>query len=531
MKGTTVSRRSFLTGASVVALGAAASGMVTGCGSQSNIQTSDSTETLSETSKTSTWSFEVAPPPIADEDISEVRETSILVIGAGPSGFASALSALDAGEKDVIIVSKASSFNALGGSIHAVNSKQCKEIGYECDVETISHDIREELKLMSNAGDTAKWMRAALASGEMMDWLSSYTEAAGFQTVIEVAPNEPDNVYKGPIGTHGFIGNGIPMAGVGVGAALGVMEDAIKEKGGQIHYDTTVEQLVRENNNTGRVTAAIAKVDGKYVKYVASKGIILATGCITQNPEMLQKFAPEAYEVTQYGIPQSPNSGEGTCMAFWVGAAPQKNWPWAAALYTPLFYAVDPNTFDFVSTGPTYQNTMPGLAVNKAGIRFMNEDISCCMAVSPLTKQPDMTAFTIWTKNFATALEPWCLFGQYYQDLSVNQYTGEEMIAKWDQYAGSEGVGETPLECNRFDTIEELAEHFELPLEELTKTITTYNEKCAQGYDDEFGKRPGRLIPIEEEGPYYVMKYTPALMSMFGGPPEFPTSYDVVGRS
>ncbi len=201
-----------------------------------------------------------------------------------------------------------------------------------------------------------------------------------------------------------------------------------------------------------------------------------------------------------------------------LGAAPQKNWPWAAAYYSPLFYAVNPETFDFVSTGPTYQNTMPGLAVNKEGKRFMNEDISCCMSYSPLMKQPDMTGFTIWTKNFATELEPWCLFGQYYQDMSVNQYTGEEMIAKWDQYAGFEGVGETPLESNRFDSLDELAKHFDLPLETLKETIATYNEKCAQGYDDEFGKRAGRLIPIEEEGPYYAMKYTPALMSMFGGP-------------
>ena len=102
--------------------------------------------------------------------------------------------------------------------------------------------------------------------------------------------------------------------------------------------------------------------------------------------------------------------------------------------------------------------------------------------------------------------------------MSVNQYTGEEMIAKWDQYAGFEGVGETPLESNRFDSLDELAKHFDLPLETLKETIATYNEKCAQGYDDEFGKRAGRLIPIEEEGPYYAMKYTPALMSMFGGP-------------
>ena len=43
------------------------------------------------------WSFEIAPDPIADEDIAEVVEDDIIVVGAGMAGICTAAAAAEVG--------------------------------------------------------------------------------------------------------------------------------------------------------------------------------------------------------------------------------------------------------------------------------------------------------------------------------------------------------------------------------------------------------------------------------------------------
>ena len=53
-------------------------------------------------------------------------------------------------------------------------------------------------------------------------------------------------------------------------------EEKIKEQGGQIHYSTIGQYLIREDDNTGRVSAIVAKdPDGNYVKYIGKKAIVV----------------------------------------------------------------------------------------------------------------------------------------------------------------------------------------------------------------------------------------------------------------
>lgn len=513
--GSGLTRRVFLAGGATIGVSAALAA-VTGCSSTPSASNAADTTNGSN----GEWAFEVPPKPIDESLITKTVETGILVIGAGPAGFSTALSALDSGESKVVVVAKGNSPSAMGGSMHAMNSSYAQSIGKGVTPDELSHRLRAEWKAQSNNADEAKYMRAAYNSGKMMDWLSAYMTEAGYQTVMEIAPADDDGVFAAPSGAHGFVGNGIPAAGLGIGAALAVMQEQIIAKGGEINFSTTVEQLVREDDNTGRVTAAIAvTADGEYVKYVAQKGVVLATGCITQNDEMLQRFAPQAYAVKQAGGRMtSPNDGHGTRMALWVGAAPQKNWPWGTAYYVAQFYRFDTETLTLTYTGPRYYNMMPSLAVNAEGKRFMNEDSSCGLGVSPHFKQPGMLSYSIWTKNLAYALAPWEDFGRYYGGEDKGTYTGDEIIEVWDTFLGEGPGGEQALEKARFDTIEEIAEHFKLPIDVLKETISNYNQKCERGVDDEYGKRSARLVPVDLSGPFYVMKTMPCVMAVFGGP-------------
>jgi succinate dehydrogenase/fumarate reductase flavoprotein subunit len=54
------------------------------------------------------------------------------------------------------------------------------------------------------------------------------------------------------------------------------------------------------------------------------------------------------------------------------------------------------------------------------------------------------------------------------------------------------------------DTLEELAQQIGMPAEALVETVRRYNQFCANGVDEDFGKQPPLLIPLEH-GPYYAV--------------------------
>ena len=66
------------------------------------------------------------------------------------------------------------------------------------------------------------------------------------------------------------------------------------------------------------------------------------------------------------------------------------------------------------------------------------------------------------------------------------------------------------------NTIEELAEHFDLDVATLAETVTRYNEFCTQGFDGEFGKAPSFLEPIAT-GPFYIARIDALIVVVDGG--------------
>lgn len=189
-----LNRRNFLKAG--IAMGAGAMLTATGCAPQAPAKDgegvqNETTQKMADTSDiTAKWSFETAPDPIPSDAIAKVESTAIVVVGAGPSGFAAALSALDAGESNVVVLAKSPTYNALGGSMHAFNTKTMKSYGYELSDNEISHRLRTEWLHQGNMCDHNKWARAAYASGEAMDWLCAFVEAEGNRTVLEIGPHD-----------------------------------------------------------------------------------------------------------------------------------------------------------------------------------------------------------------------------------------------------------------------------------------------------------------------------------------------------
>jgi len=55
------------------------------------------------------------------------------------------------------------------------------------------------------------------------------------------------------------------------------------------------------------------------------------------------------------------------------------------------------------------------------------------------------------------------------------------------------------------DTIEELAEKLNIPSDNLVASVKRYNELCANGVDEDYGKEVNRMTPVDT-APYYGIR-------------------------
>ena len=339
------SRRDFLKFGAVGAAGAAAAGIV-GCTPSGGatdeakaaspamdgaINSSDAVLKL--TDGMPKWSFMIPPEPVPDDQITETVENDIIVVGGGMSGFTTAVSAAEQGAK-VTLFSAASAPISRGGSNYAKNSKVMEELGIEPfdPVPFYYHEMRAA----SFAVDQQKWMRGYNESEEAMNWMIDIARESGLQVIME-----RDNTFDlGPNYAHAFSTEGnSAMVSTGQQGAVEALEAKAQKLGVEIIYDTKAEQLIREDDNKGRVTGVIASkmADGSYVKFVAKQAVVLATGDFSNDKEMLAAYCPMVlplvgYEQGEIDYNTSFNltgiyGGDGQKMGLWVGAAWQHAYP------------------------------------------------------------------------------------------------------------------------------------------------------------------------------------------------------------
>ena len=219
------------------------------------------------------WSFEIAPDPIADEDIAEVVEDDIIVVGAGMAGICTTAAAAEKGAS-VTLFSASSQPISRGGSNFSAYNKVIEEYGID-RLDPVDFFYHEE-RAASFTIDQKMWMRGYNNSEEAMNWCIDIVRSKDVEVFLE-SDNRLDNGPDYAIG-FGAKGDDTASASTGQQNAVEAMEAYALEQGATIIYDTVAKQLVRDEE-TGRVTAVVAqKADGSYVKFVGHKGIVLATG-------------------------------------------------------------------------------------------------------------------------------------------------------------------------------------------------------------------------------------------------------------
>lgn len=454
-KGNRISRRNFIKGT------AAGAGIIAAAGRGFIGKGPDRAHAAAQADK---YSFEAPPPAIPASDISKTVTADVVVVGLGMSGIPAALSAAEVGAK-VLALEKQDRINVPGvQDLGMMGTKWQKAQGIEFTPETKNEAVRELMKWGANRIDQ-RLIRIWVNHGpEYWDWLTAMTDPEGIDwRTNNWPPPEPwdntrENYKQYPTAAHLSIND--------FARVLNIMAEKAKTLGADLRFGATAKQLVKEGD---RATAVIAQnKDGSYIRYSASKGIILCTGDYGYNTEMLEKYVPHV-AFRKHSL-KSTSMGEGHQMAMWIGAQMEQT-PHAPMTHAMGFGLLGNTAF---------------LHVNKFGERFQNEDVSGQAWNDQIELQPDMFSWQVIDSNWKERLP----------HMSIGHGS---MFSVGDR---GMSPGNNAIKA---DTIEELAVKMEIPAETLKATVERYNKMVYAGIDTDFAKPSHRLFPIDTP-PFYAGK-------------------------
>ena len=300
-------------------------------------------------------------PEIAEKDIASTVTTNILVIGCGTGGIFAVASAAENGGK-VIGIDRFSTGTGIREDLGAIDSRYQKAEGTKIDkFDFIAMATRY-------AGGHVKQELIRLwadNSGETINWLGDRLEPVGIKLMNEVGDTVETRYKDFAIGHS-------PQK-MGKVTLNNVLHDYAVKKGARFDYNTTMVKLEKKN---GRVTGCIAKNGaGKYVRYIAKKGTVVATGGYARNTKMMEALQPWNLRVSSRlgAMPGATGSGIRACL--WVGAKMDETH--CAMKFDRSALRPDQKagleTMKKGDAGFFWIGSQPWLKVNADGERFMNE--------------------------------------------------------------------------------------------------------------------------------------------------------------
>lgn len=491
-----LSRRNFLSGTAVAALAAAAGATsLAGCTAEPSKPSSESSTNSSAPSHT----WENPPAPIPEEDIIETVDTEIVVIGAGIAGLTCAHSAAMNGAH-VIVVEKMGEFSARGHDNGVVGSQYQKNQGIEADIPRMRQDY---LQLTTYKTNINLWNVWANHSGAVMDYYANRMNEEGVTEFSMASSSHMDSenvaVREYPTGIDFGITQ-VTEDGEGIQHRfLRFVEQWAKDEGAEFRYNTKAERLLRDGD--GPVTGVVCSIENGYIQINASKGVVLATGDISGNDDMLKTFAPIALSCKdKLYTPFGGNEGDGINLACWVGGAPQKTN--AAIMALPSSKATG---------GPLSSDGILGwLGVNINGERYFAENSggpSICFATM---QQPEAKGYSIFDGAYKDKIMVQAPDGK---NRSGIEYLGD-LYGVSEGFEGLEDWMAKGKEDGTFfeaETLDDLAAALGIDPTALKSTVDSYNELCAKGVDEAYGK-PKQYLTTVETPPFYASKIKAAVL-------------------
>lgn len=325
-----------------------------------------------------------------------------------------------------------------------------------------------------------------------------------------------------------MLANGLPVGEImkveGAGRGFyATLDAAVEAMGTPVLYGTRATELI-EDKASGEVVGVVAQTEaGEQIRLLARKGVLLATGSVSGNPELMGSFFFPNVPVLNAGSPYE--QGDGLLMATALGARLQSMNRFGVELQNLALTKASEELGTAMVCYPMSEAAGARLIVNGSGARFMNE-------------QMDLAHYK--------GLCPWLEFPGAPQLGGYQGYVNLPMYLVFDaQLAAAEPLGEGlvdygwALSTDAYDwsadnqaeveagwiatgnTIEELVENLaaqsgNAPIDAaaLQATIDAFNAAAQAGEPDQYGRTDARPLG---EPPYYAAELSMTLMYTIGG--------------
>jgi len=459
-----LNRRDFLKGSALLG-GVAAIGGIVGCTPKAS-----DTPTADKTFPEGTFESDFEASVVELDPISKFSEEKtydIVVIGAGTAGVPAVLTALEEGAS-VACLQKPSQVMANGNGSAGIVLEESNDVG--------------KLQYMQNwrkaAGYRVNWdlLEAFVEhSGETSNWMLTRAEEVGFPAYSVSATK---NVYDDGSFCTAVLKSFGPKPQNHT-TIMTKLADAAAAKGAEFFYETPAVQLVKGSD--GAITGVIGKTkSGDYIKFNASKAVIVAAGDYQNNESLVSRWSPD---VTRFQRKQFERTGDGILMAIAAGA-----------VMSPINHA---KTMHDMDAAPMMITRYPFMALDEKGERFMNEEIP-------------MESWDLSLRRREDAEDPGRFFRIFDNDYFTKYNAKPVPVKSLENYIpgfldNPTGVYTELIDTHRADTLDELAEQLGIPAEGLKASVENWNSYCESGFDLEYGVLKENLKPIDTP-PYWGIR-------------------------
>lgn len=415
-----------------------------------------------------------------DYDVDDYAgEYDLIVVGSGGAGLSAAATAAE-NNASVMIIEKqgiaGGTTNYSGGVIQAAGTDLQKET---TKFQTDCPENHEKEYMKAGEGRVYQELVHDFTqnSPKNIDWLAKmgikWNNVYGHTEIPYAKDYFADriHVYEG----GGMSGNGIILTQHLLKYALNL--------GAKITYNTAAVGLINADDSQRKVCGVVIEGKDRQLKYLkARQGVILATASIDQNLALAKDLSPQHYEDVKahHCWSVSTDRGDGIVMGMSVGAA-----------VTGFGGTID---FDARTGNGTDDRvpTIPSIFVNGNGLRFVNEDATYAYEFRAIFNQEkllDKPTYQIFGKSsISGSSSPWN------KESLANDVKNGLVI--------------------KADTIADLAQKINIPVENLVNSVNTWNKNAAEGTDPEYERTVG-VEPFS--GPYFAYRNTPGNLGAIGG--------------